>query len=141
MTQQLDTRTRRPRFSLALFGAFCSLALVMATVGVYSVTSFATRRCTKAIGIQLALGAPQSSVYLRVFARGIRPVAIGLCGGLLVAIGFGHLLESQLFGIRPIDPVAVAGGVVALLLVGVLGSFVPARRASRIDPLAAIRLE
>ncbi len=140
MTQRLDARTRRPRFSLWLFGAFGSLALAMGMVGVYSVTSFATRRRTKAIGIQLALGAPQSSVYLPVFARGIRPVGIGLYGGILVAIGFGHLLESQLLGIRPIDPVAAAGGVLALLLVSVLGSYVPARRASRIDPRAAIWL-
>ena len=91
--------------------------------------------------MQLALGASRSRVYVGVFTHGIRPIAIGLFGGILIAIAFGHLLESRLFGIRPLDPATITGGVLTWLLAGILGSFVPARRPARIDPIAAIRLE
>ena len=89
----------------------------------------------------MALGASRSRVYVGVLTLGIRPIAFGLFGGFLIAIAFGHLLESRLFGIRPLDPAAITGGVLTWLLAGILGSFVPVRRAARIDPKAAIRLE
>lgn len=140
MQQRLDGRVRRPRFSLFVFSAFGLIALVLALVGVYSVSSYVTRRRTKEFGIQLALGASTAQIARSVVARGVRPVLAGSLAGLFIAFAFAHLLESQLFGVQPLDPVSLLAGFLLLIAAGVLGSYVPARRAARVDPLTAIRL-
>lgn len=141
MEERLGARLRRPRFSLILFAWFGFVALGLGIVGVYSVTSYATRRRSKDYGVQLALGAPPGRLARSVVIRGVRPVLVGLLGGLAIAVLFGRLLESQLFGVTPLDPISFATGLLILTLAGVAGSFLPARRATQVDPLQAIRTE
>ena len=141
MEARLGTRLRRPRFTLILFAWFGLVALGLGIVGVYSVTSYVTRRRSKDYGIQLALGASPARVARSVVTRGIRPVLVGLLGGLAIAVSFGRLLESQLFEVTPLDPISIVAGISILILAGVAGSFLPARRASQTDPLHAIRME
>ena len=141
MEERLSARLRRPRFSLILFAWFGFVALGLGIVGVYSVTSYVTRRRSKDYGVQLALGAPQGRLARSVVMRGVRPVLVGLLGGLAIAVLFGRLLESQLFGVTPLDPISFAAGLLILTLAGIAGSFLPARRAAQVDPLQAIRTE
>lgn len=95
MQQRLDGRVRRPRFSLFAFAAFGLIALVLALVGVYSVSSYVMRHRTKEFGIQLALGASTAQIARSVVARGVRPVLAGSLAGLFIAFAFAHLLESN----------------------------------------------
>ena len=141
MEARLGARLRRPRFTLLLFGWFGLVALGLGIVGVYSVTSYVTRRRSKDYGIRLALGASPGRVARSVVTRGMRPVLVGLLGGLAIAVSFGRLLESQLFGVTSLDPISMVSGILILMLSGVSGSLLPARRASRSDPLHAIRME
>ncbi|MDE0123709.1 MAG: ABC transporter permease [Bryobacterales bacterium] len=141
MEERLGARLRRPRFTLMLFAWFGLVALGLGIVGVYSVTSYVTRRRSKDHGIQLALGASPARVARSVVARGLRPVLVGLLGGLAAAVSFGRLLEGQLYGVSPLDPISMVAGSLILILSAVTGSFLPAWRASRADPLQAIRTE
>ena len=141
MEARLGARLRRPRFTLLLFAWSGLVALGLGIVGVYSVASYVTRRRSRDYGIQLALGASPARVARSVVARGMRPVVVGVMAGLAVAVSFGRLLESQLFGVTPLDPLSLAAGILILILSGVAGSFLPARRASRSDPLQVIRAE
>ena len=141
MEARLGARLRRPRFTLILFSWFGLVALGLGMVGVYSVASYVTQRHSKDYGIQLALGASPARVARSVVTRGIRPVLVGLVAGLAIAVSFGRLLESQLFGVTPLDPVSIVAGILILILSGVAGSFLPARRAARADPLQVIRTE
>ena len=139
MEARLGARLRRPRFTLLLFAWSGLIALGLGVVGVYSVASYVTRRRSRDYGIQLALGASPARVARSVVARGMRPVVVGVLVGLAVAVSFGRLLESQLFGVTPLDPLSLVAGILTLILSGVAGSFLPARRASQSDPLQVIR--
>lgn len=141
MQERLGAKLRRPKFTLILFAWFAFVALGLGMVGVYSVTSFVTRLQSKDHGVQLALGAPPGRLARAAVIRGIRPVLVGLLGGLAIATSFGRLLESQLFGVSPLDPTAFAAGLLILTLAGVAGSYLPARWATQVDPLHAIRTE
>ena len=141
MEERIGARLRRPRFSLILFAWFGFVALGLGIVGVYSVTSYVTRRRSKDHGVQLALGASPGRLARSVVIRGVRPVLVGLLGGLAIAMSFGRLLESQLFGVTPLDPISFVAGLLILTVAGIAGSFLPARRATQVDPLQAIRTE
>lgn len=141
MEARHGARLRRPRFTLLLFAWSGLVALGLGIVGVYAVTNYVTRRRSKDFGIQLALGASPARVARSVVTHGIRPVLVGLLGGLAIAVSFGRLLESQLFGVSPLDPVSIVAGLLILMLSGVSGSLIPAWRSSRADPLRAIRTE
>ncbi len=129
------------RLTAALMGIFAGLALLVTLAGVAGVVAFTTSRRTHEIGVRLALGADPRSVRRRVVRVGMVPAGAGLAVGALGAIGFSGLLARLVWGIRPIDPTTfvVAG---ALLLVGALGAcWIPARRATRIDPVTALRTD
>jgi predicted permease len=123
----------------ALLGAFGSLALLLATVGVYGVASFAVARRTREIGIRSALGAQRSDVLRLVLGESIRRVGIGLAIGLLAAVGLARVLASQLYGVGAVDPFTFVLTPLILGGVGLVASWVPARRAARVDPLVALR--
>ena len=141
MEERLGVTLRRPKFSLILFAWFAFVALGLGIVGVYSVTSYVTRRRSKDYGVQLALGAPPGRLARSVVIRGVRPVVVGLLGGVAIAVSFGRLLESQLFGVRPLDPLSLGAGLLILTLSGIAGSLLPALRATQVDPLQAIRMD
>jgi predicted permease len=129
------------RFTTLLTGLFAALALVLATVGVHGVLSYSVAQRTREIGIRMALGAERDRVVRLVVAQGLAPAAAGMALGVAGAAGLSRLLASLLFGVSATDA-AVFGGVVAVLAcVTLLASWLPARRASRVDPASALRSE
>jgi predicted permease len=127
------------RLGAALLGVFGSLALLLASVGIYGVASFAVSRRKREMGIRAALGARRADVQRLVVGESMRRVGIGLVLGLAGALGLARVLASQLYGVATVDPVTFT--VTPLILGGValLASWVPARRASRVDPMVALR--
>jgi predicted permease len=129
------------RFSMVLMISFAALALVLTCIGIYGVASYAVSQRVREIGVRMALGARPRSVVALVVRQGVRPAAVGLVAGLGLAFGLSKILKSMLFGVGPRDPLSF--GAVAMLLLGValVASYVPARRAARIDPASALRAE
>jgi ABC-type antimicrobial peptide transport system permease subunit len=127
------------RIGAALLGAFGSLALLLATVGIYGVASFAVASRTREIGIRSALGAQRADVLRLVVGESMRRVGIGLAAGLLGAVGLARVLASQLYGVGVVDPLTFTATPVVLGAVALIASWVPALRAARVDPLVALR--
>jgi putative ABC transport system permease protein len=115
------------------------LALVLGAVGVYGVTSHFVQRRSREFGIRLALGQRPGRIVGSIVARGAALVAAGAGCGIVLAVLLARLLTSLLYGVEAGDPMAMAGAVAVLLVVGVLAAFVPARRASLTDPAAVLR--
>jgi ABC-type antimicrobial peptide transport system permease subunit len=122
----------------ALFGI---LALVLASIGLYGVTSYFVARRTGEIGIRMALGATRASVLRNVMRGALMQIVIGLAIGIPVALLAGHLMASQLYGVGAYDPWAFAGATVLLAVCAVIASVLPARRAASIEPMQALRTE
>lgn len=129
------------RFNAGLMVACALLALSLALVGVYGVLSYSVARRTSEIGLRMALGASPGQVLRLVTREGLLPVAGGLLPGLLAAIWLTRLIRSQLHGVEPLDPLAFAAAAALLLVAGVAACLVPAARATRVDPLVALRRE
>jgi putative ABC transport system permease protein len=131
-----------PRFALVLMIVFGCVGLILVTVGVYSVLAFATAQRTHEIGIRMALGAERSDVLRLVIAKGLRLVASGVAIGLALSLLLGRVIETELWrGVKPYDPVTLAGMAIVLTLVALLACYIPARHAIRVDPLLALRYE
>jgi putative ABC transport system permease protein len=129
------------RFNSVVLAVFAGLAIVLAALGIYGVMAYAVSQRTSEIGIRLALGADQRTILRLIVGNGIRLAAVGLATGIVLALALTRTLASLLFGTRPTDPVTFAAVVAALGLVALLASYVPARRASRITPVEALRTE
>ena len=129
------------RIAAAFAGAFGLLALVLAAVGIYGVVAYTTRQRTHEIGIRMALGAGQGDVFRQVLGQGLRLALMGLTAGLLVSLAFTHLLRGMLFGVGAVDWITFASVAGILFLVTLAACFVPARRASSVDPMQALRTE
>jgi predicted permease len=145
MTDVLSEAVGRQRASALLLGLFAAVALFLSAVGVYGVMSYAVSRRTAEIGIRMALGAPPSRVFADVVGRGLALSAIGAGIGLVLALGLSRALVALppdlLFEVSPTDPATFASVALLLLAVGLLACAVPAWRASRVDPLLALRQE
>jgi putative ABC transport system permease protein len=131
----------QPRFTFLLLTVFAVAGLVLTTVGVYSVMAFVTARQTQEIGIRMALGADRGSVLAMVIRSGLTLVGSGIAIGLAVALSFGRVIGSELWGVSPYDPATLAGVPVLLALTGVLACWRPARRATMVDPAVSLRYE
>jgi putative ABC transport system permease protein len=127
------------RFQMALVLLFALLALGLALVGVYGVTSYAVTRQTQEIGVRLALGAQRSDLLRSVLTQGLRPVAAGLLLGLALAWTAATAVRGFLFGVAPLDPLALGAVSAALIVTAAIACYLPARRAARIDPVVALR--
>ena len=127
------------RFLLALMEVFAGLALLLSAVGLYGVLSYTVRQQTRELGVRLAFGATAGSVIGRVVKSGAQLAAAGIGIGLVGALLLGRSLEAQLFHVSANDPWALGATAVVVLVVSVLASLIPARRASRIDPMVALR--
>jgi ABC-type antimicrobial peptide transport system permease subunit len=121
--------------------AFALLALVIACVGLYGTMSYNVARRTGEIGIRIALGAQRSRVLWMVLREVVLMSAVGLAIGVPAALASSKVVESFLFGMKPNDPLALTGSVVTLLSAAILAGYLPARHASRIDPMIALRHE
>jgi ABC-type antimicrobial peptide transport system permease subunit len=122
-------------------GIFSCIGLILVTVGVYSVLAYTTAQRTQEIGIRMALGAQGSEVQGMVIGMGLRLVGIGVVLGVLVSIGLGRVVATQLWGVSAYDPWTLSCVPALLLATGVIACWLPARRASRVDPLIALRYE
>jgi predicted permease len=127
------------RFFVMLVGVFAGLGLLLASLGIYGVISYSVTQRTQEIGIRMALGATRGRVQLGVIARTIRMAAIGIAVGTLASLGISGLIASLLFGTAPTDPPTFVAIVLLLVAVALLAGYIPARRASRIDPMVALR--
>jgi predicted permease len=130
-----------PRFGFMLMMIFASIGLVLVTIGVYSVLAYTTAQRTQEIGIRMALGAESSDVLKMVIRMGLRLVAIGVLVGLLASLAMGKIIATQLWGVSAYDPWTLTLLPTVLLLTGLAACWLPARRASRVDPLIALRHE
>ncbi|MEY2537345.1 MAG: hypothetical protein QOG67_1085 [Verrucomicrobiota bacterium] len=131
----------RQRFSMLLLGVFATLALVLAAVGIYGVMSYSVAQRTREIGIRMALGAQRSDVLKLTVGHGLRLVTIGVVIGLSVALVLTRVMSSLLFGISATDPMTFISISVVLISVAVLASYVPALRATKVDPMFALRYQ
>jgi putative ABC transport system permease protein len=129
------------RFQMMLVLLFAAAALLLASLGIYGVVSYSVGQRTGEMGIRMALGAQPGAISGMVLRQGMAPVAAGLVAGVAAALGLGRLLGSLLFGVNAADPATVASVVTILAAVAALASWVPARRATRIDPAVALRGE
>lgn len=141
LSEQVDAAIARERLLAALSGFFGLVALVLAAIGLYGVTSHSVGRRTPEIGIRMALGAQRSDVIALVFRRSLALTTVGLMLGLFGAAAVTRYLAGMLFGLTPLDPVTFAGVSVLFAAVATFAAWLPARRASRIDPLAALRAD
>ena len=141
LEEQIDRRltTQRLLAELALF--FGALALLMAAIGLYGVMSYSISRRTGEIGVRMALGASTRGVIWMVLRETLRLVAIGVAIGLPCALALGRLIANRLFGLTPSDPLTIALAILIILVATMMAGFVPAHRASRIDPMQALRLD
>ncbi|MGA9770170.1 MAG: ABC transporter permease [Blastocatellia bacterium] len=141
MEQLLSTSIERPRFNMLLFAIFSALALALAGVGIYGVMSYTITQSTREIGIRMALGAQSSDVLKLAMGEGLRLTLTGVAIGLFAAFALTRVMSSLLFGVSATDPLTFA--LIALLLtaVALAACYVPARRATKIDPMVALRYE
>jgi putative ABC transport system permease protein len=129
------------RFTMYLLVVFSSLALLLAGIGLYGIMAYAVTQRTGEIGIRMALGAQAENVLRLILAQGGRLVAGGIAGGVAGALILARLMASQLFGVRPADPLTFAAVMLTLAAVAIVACLIPARRASRLDPIVALRRE
>jgi predicted permease len=141
LDEVLEPGYRSYRLGAALFGIFAGAAVLLAGLGVYSVLAYAVRGRHRELGVRLALGASPSELIRLVVGDGLRLVAIGLVLGWAVALLGGRALGSLLYGIAPTDPLVLGLSLLVLLGVALVASMVPARRAARVDPMAALQAE
>jgi putative ABC transport system permease protein len=124
-----------------LTGAFASVALLLSAVGLYSVLAYAVTQRTTEIGLRMALGAQREQVIALVLRSGLSLVAFGLVTGLAIAAGGARLIRTLLFSVQPIDPLIYGSVTVLFTFIAILACLLPSLRASRIDPMIALRAE
>jgi predicted permease len=129
------------RFNMLLLGAFAGLALLLAAVGIYSVLSYSVKRSVRDIGIRLALGARLGDVMRIVVFEGMKPTLLGVAIGVVGALALGRVLSGLIYGVKPTDPVTFLIVTILLALIALLSCILPAYRATKVDPMVALRYE
>jgi putative ABC transport system permease protein len=139
--QFISESSFRRRFDTVLLGIFAALALLMSGVGIFGVISYSISQGKHEIGVRMALGAKPRDVLRLVVRQGMILTLIGVLAGLAGAVAVTRVLSSLLYGVRPTDPLTYAGVSLLLASVAFLASYVPARRATKVDPFVALRCE
>jgi len=136
-----DYAYAQPRFGLVVLGAFAAVGLLLVIVGVFSVMAYSVSLQTHEIGIRMALGAERGGVLKMVLARGLRLIVVGIVVGEVANLAFSRLLASQIWGVSARDPITLVAIALVISVAGALACIIPARRASRVDPMVALRYE
>ncbi|HEX8186644.1 MAG TPA: FtsX-like permease family protein, partial [Blastocatellia bacterium] len=141
LEQFIDESVAKKRFSMVLLTSFAVAALILAAVGIYGVMSYLVSQRKSEMGIRLALGAQSWDIMRLILGEGLKLISIGVTVGLGAAVALTRLLSSLLFGVSATDPMTFAFISLSLVAVALLASFVPARRATKVDPMIALRNE
>jgi len=141
LEEVVETSMADARFRTMLLAGFAGIALLLAALGIYGVLAYFVSQRSRELGIRLALGAKPAALFRMVVGQGMRPVALGAAIGLSGAVGVTTLMQSLLFGVTPVDPAAYGVATGALAAIAVAACAVPALRATRVDPLTALRDE
>jgi putative ABC transport system permease protein len=141
MDDVVSSSASRERFNTLLLGAFASIALLLTAAGIFGVLSYLVTQRTREIGLRMALGAQPEEVLRVIVGHGLRLVLLGLCIGVATALVVTRWMSSVLFDVKPTDPLTFAAVAVLLTVVAFLASYIPARRAMRVDPMVALRYE
>jgi putative ABC transport system permease protein len=141
MDDVISGSLRQPRMLMHLFGGFAGLALLLAAIGTYGVLSYLVTQRRREIGIRMALGAERAVVLRTIMGHGLKLTCVGLAAGLAAALVLTRLMQTLLFEVRPNDPATLAGVAVLITAVAAAASLVPALRATRVDPIVALREE
>lgn len=141
MEQLVSNSVAQPRFYTFLLCAFAALALLLAAIGIYGVLAYSVTQRTREIGVRLALGAGQGSVLRLVLKQGLALALIGSVIGLIGALAMTRLMSAMLFEVRVTDPLTYGTVSVLLILVVLMACWIPARRATKVDPIIALRCE
>ena len=129
------------RFNMLLLSVFSGLALLLATIGIYSVLAYSVRRRMREIGVRMALGAQRGDILRMILGQGTKLALIGTGIGIAAAFGLTRLMASQLFGVTATDPVTFLSVAALIILVALAACYIPARRAAKVDPMVALRYE
>jgi putative ABC transport system permease protein len=141
MDERFASSISTERLTVLLLGIFAALALVLAAVGLYGVLSYTVGQRTHEIGVRMALGATTHSVVGLVLRNGLKLAGVGLLIGLATALALAHFLQSSLYEVSPFDPLSFAAVALVLSAIGALAGYIPARRATKVDPMVALRAE
>lgn len=141
ITQAISESVAEPRFRAWLLGAFAFAGLTLTLIGIYGVISYSAGQRTQEMGIRMALGAPQGNVLRLILREGLLLALGGAVVGLIGSFALMRLLGNQLYGVKPCDPATLAGAAVLMLAVALAASYFPARRATKVDPIVALRYE
>jgi putative ABC transport system permease protein len=141
MTEVIAQSVAEPRFRTWLLSAFAVTGLALTLIGIYGVISYSVSQRTPEMGIRMALGAQEQDVLRLVLRQGLRLAVIGAAIGVLGSLVLMRLLTSQLYDIKPGDPLTLSGAALLMLAVAVCASYLPARRATKVDPMVALRHE
>ncbi|HZD06361.1 MAG TPA: FtsX-like permease family protein, partial [Longimicrobiales bacterium] len=141
LSHAFGRRLSSRRFSMSLLSMFAGLAILLGAVGIYGVMSYSVTQRTRELGVRIALGAYRSDVVRMVLRQGVVTAAVGVVLGIGAGLASGRVLESQLYGVQTTDPLTYTGVAMGLLVVAIVASWIPARRASSVDPLEALRQE
>ena len=139
LTAVLQDEKAQRRFNAWVLAVFAALALVLALIGIYGITAYAVSRRVREIGLRIALGASARSVVLQFVSRGMSRVLLGAAAGAAASFAAARLLSGLVFGVEPADPLTLAGVPLSLLLIALVATWLPARRAARIDPMVTLR--
>jgi ABC-type antimicrobial peptide transport system permease subunit len=138
---QIERRYAQERVLAQAYSLFSSIALFVAAIGIFGVMSYNVSRRTREIGIRMAMGAPREAVIALVLRESMSLVVAGIIAGLAIAFGAGRLVASQLFGLQPTDLATMTVAVAVMAIVSAAAGYLPTRRATRVDPMVALRYE
>jgi putative ABC transport system permease protein len=141
MQERLNDSLARQRFSTIMLGAFAAFALILASVGVYGVMSYLVAQSTHEVGVRIALGAQRSSIIGMIVRQGMGLAAAGIVAGLIGALALTRVMSSLLFGVSATDLATFSVVPIILSSFALLGTYLPARRATQVDPMVALREE
>jgi ABC-type antimicrobial peptide transport system permease subunit len=141
MEQVISSSLAERRFTMLVLIIFAAAALLLAAVGIYGVMSYAVTRRIHELGIRAALGATRGEIVGLVLRQGMKLAAIGMAGGLVAALALTRLMADLLYGVRPADPATLVAVTLLLGAIALLACYIPARRATAIDPVVALRCE